>query len=71
MLSPYQKQAYRRRVLAMSEDELADEIERCSFLAARITAYSEYDQKCSILATTNPPLYDAVRARLSRSLRAR
>ena len=71
MLSAHALDAYRRKVEAMTDDEYIAEVERCSFLAARLTRWSEYDQRCEVLAHHNAPLYDAVRARLERSLRAR
>ena len=66
-----EEQRYRARVETMSDEELTKEIERQSFLAARCSSWSDYDERCSILSQHNTPLYDAVRARLERSLRAR
>lgn len=71
MLNAHALDAYRRKVETMTDDEYIAEVERYSFLAARVTRFSEYDQRCDVLMHHNTPLYDAVRMRLARSLRAR
>jgi hypothetical protein len=61
---------YREKVEKMSDDEFEQEVMTSSFLAARVRNFSKYDQQCDVLMHHNRPLYDAVRMRLERSLRA-